>query len=363
MLRVKRYLVNDMQEALRRIKEDLGKEAIIISNKKVRANGIRGFFGAKMLEVTAAVERDNEKEAVELTPVVSSPRAFPGINDKKLEKELGDMKAMLHRLLQNTDSKQGTAAKWKSTLEGLEIDSLIVEELISDLIDDFGTDEINDNLAKEAIKAKLIRLFQEIETEPLSRKVIAFVGPTGVGKTTTLAKLAAQYAFSKRKKVGMITIDTYRIGAVEQLRTYGNIMGVEVEVVMTPAELSEAVRNNQDKDVIFIDTTGRSPSDSMKLSEVRTFLEAVKPLEVYLVLSCTTKQQDLDRIAAEYRILDYTGLIFTKVDETVTYGSILNIAYGNKTPVVYLTNGQDVPEDIETAEPYRLAELILREVI
>lgn len=360
-MRVKRYVVKDMQEAMHLIKEDLGKEAIIISSNKVRAKGFWGFLGAKMLEVTAAVERADEKK-VELSLTQAARSLLPNESSHKLEKELEDMKVMLHRLLNSTGQGQGTEARWKQALECLEIHPSIAEELVAGLDEAFRGDESDDNLVKEALRARLAGMFQEISAQPGQGKLFALVGPTGVGKTTTLAKLAAHYAFSLNKKVGMITIDTYRIGAVEQLRTYGNIMGVDVEVVMTPAELDAAVKNNEDKDVIFIDTAGRSPSDSMKLSEVRTFLEVVRPLEVYLVLSCTTKQEDLDRIASEYRILDYTSLIFTKVDETKTFGSIINVAYGSKTPVAFLTNGQDVPDDIEIAEPYKLAQLILGEV-
>lgn len=361
-MRIKRYVVNDMQEAFQRIKEDLGKDAVIISSSKVRAKGVRGVFGAKMLEVTAALERQDERNG----QAFSQPTAqnSPFHEDRpKIEKELEDMKIMLKKLLKNSEHREGTIARWREVLEGLEINADIAEELLDTLVKDFGKEEVNDLLVKEALKSRIVGLFQKIEAKPPQRKLFAFVGPTGVGKTTTLAKLAAQYAFSMNKRVGMITIDTYRIGAVEQLRTYGNIMGVDVDVVMTPSQLYEAVKKNEGKDVVFIDTAGRSPSDSMKLSEVRTFLEVVKPLEVYLVLSCATKKEDLKKIALDYRVLDYTSLIFTKIDETTSFGSILNVAYGNKIPVAYLTNGQDVPEDIETAEPYKLAELILGEVM
>jgi flagellar biosynthesis protein FlhF len=359
-MRIKRYVVNDMHEAFQRIKEDLGKDAIILSSSKVRAKGVRGFLGGTVLEVTAALDRGEDRQAAFLPTAQVSQLVD---DNHRIEKELGEVKVMLKRILNSTSQNDSPFVRWKDVLESLEINSEIADEIIYGLAEGAGEEVVNDNLMKEALKGHLTRLFQEIEPRASNYKLHAFVGPTGVGKTTTLAKLAAQNAFSMGKKVGLITIDTYRIGAVEQLRTYGNIMGVDVDVVMTPEQLHEAVRRNADKDVVFIDTAGRSPSDSMKLSEVRTFLDAVKPLEVYLVLSLTTKKHDLDRIAEDYRVLDYTSLIFTKVDETETYGSILNVAYSNKIPVAYLTNGQDVPEDIETAEPWKLAELILGEVV
>jgi len=364
MLRIKRYLVNEMQEAFQRIKEDLGEDAIIISSKKVRAGGLRGLFGAKMIEVTAALERRKAEEAVSGPVQITLEEAKVQEEQRNLEKELTDMKAMLKKLLKNTgQDADDPVSRWKEILEGMEINPSIVDDLLVGLVEGFGMETVNDTLIKEALKTRLANLFAEIEEKPLRGQVFAFVGPTGVGKTTTLAKLAALYAFSLGKKVGMITIDTYRIGAVEQLRTYASIMGVGIDVVMTPEQLHEAVKKNEDKDIVLIDTAGRSPSDSMKLCEVKTFFSAVEPLEVYLVLSCATKKQDLDRIAAEYRMLGYTRLIFTKVDETTTLGSIVNVAYGTQTPVAYITNGQDVPEDIEVADPHKLAELILKEVV
>ena len=364
MLRVKKYLVDNMQEALQRIKEDLGEEVIIISSKKVRAGGIRGLLGAKVIEVTAALERKKPEDDIPVPTQITLEEARLQEDRRNLEKELVDMKFMLKKLLKNTgQGADDPVSRWKEILESLEINSSITDLLMMDLTENLGPETVNDTLIKEALKTRVAKLFLEIEENPHKRKVYAFVGPTGVGKTTTLAKLAALYAFSMGKKVGMITIDTYRIGAVEQLRTYGNIMGVGIDVVMTPEQLRDAVKKNQDKDIIFVDTAGRSSSDSMKLSEVKTFFSAIAPLEVYLVLSCTTKRQDLDRIAAEYKLLDYTRLIFTKVDETKTLGSILNVAFTTKTPVAYITNGQDVPDDIEIADPHKLAELILREVV
>lgn len=364
-MRIKRYLVDNMQEALQRIKEDLGDEAIIISSKKVRAPGLRGLFGAKLIEVTAALERKKPEEDTASIPTqITLEEARLQEDQRNLEKELTDMKVMLKKLLKNSGQEvDDPCSRWKEALESLEINSSIADKLMAGLAEDLGSGTVNDTLMKEALKTRLANLLMEIQENPLSRQVYAFVGPTGVGKTTTLAKLAALYAFSLGKKVGMITIDTYRIGAVEQLRTYGSIMGVGIDVVMTPEQLRDAVKKNQDKDVIFIDTAGRSSSDSMKLSEVKTFFNAAGPMEVYLVLSCTTKKQDLDRIAEEYRMLNYTRLIFTKVDETNTLGAILNVSYNTKTPVAYITNGQDVPEDIEVADPHKLAELILKEVV
>lgn len=363
-MRIKKYVVQDMQEAFRTIKEDMGRDAVIISSNKIRKKGISGLLGAKMLEVTAASETgDTGRKVVPLAAAALPALRPPDEDGNRIEKELGDLKSMVGKLLKSNDTTGSPVEKWRELLESRELDMAIIDELMGSCIEDIGEESLNNALVWEVIKGKLTQFFQENTAKPSQNRIFAFIGPTGVGKTTTLAKLAAYYVFSLGKTVSMITIDTYRIGAVEQLRTYGNIMGVDVEVVITPEQLYEAVQRNCDKDFIFIDTTGRSPSDSMRIFEVRTFLDVIKPLEVFLVLSLTTKRHDLDRIASEYRVLDYTGLIFTKMDETTSFGSILNLVYNYKIPVAYLTNGQGVPEDILVADPLKLSELILGEVI
>ena len=354
-MKIKRYLVSNMHEGYERIKEDLGPEAIIISSKKIRAEGIKGLLGAKMIEVTAALENKKQEHPQEVQ------RVFQG--SRGLEQELADVKAMVKKLLVSGSTDfTPDVSRWKAVLEGLEINSVLIDELLFEVTQSMEGQSENDGMVHQIITARLTKIFEGIENQSIQNNIYAFVGPTGVGKTTTLAKLAAQYSFKYRKNVGIVTIDTYRIGAVDQLKTYGSIMGLDVEVVMTPDQLQQAVKKQRGKDVILIDTAGRSPADSMKLFEVKSFLNAVKPLEIMLVLSCATKNADLEHIAAEYSVLDYTRLVFTKVDETKRLGSIVNVAHKMQVPVAYIANGQNVPDDIQVAEPHRLAKLILGEV-
>jgi len=193
------------------------------------------------------------------------------------------------------------------------------------------------------------------------QQVLALVGPTGVGKTTTIAKLAANFALNNQKSIALITSDTYRIAAVEQLKTVGDIIGIPVEVVFTPQNMKNSIINHSDKDLIFIDTAGRSHKHALQMGELKGFLDAAEPDEIFLVLSATTKYKDMLEIVVKYEKLNFNRIIFTKLDETSTYGPILNVIQKTKKYLSYVTTGQSVPDDIEIADQDKIAQLILRD--
>lgn len=188
---------------------------------------------------------------------------------------------------------------------------------------------------------------------------IALVGPTGVGKTTTIAKLAAAYKLRHNKRVGLITSDTYRIAAVDQLRTYANIIGLPLKVAMTPVEMKACVESLSDMDVILIDTAGRSQHDSARVSELASFVQAASPHESHLVLSSTVSEAVLMRTAERFRPLSPGRAIFTKLDEAVCFGVIVNIIRKIGVPISFLTTGQEVPDQIEVADSHRIARFVL----
>jgi flagellar biosynthesis protein FlhF len=192
-------------------------------------------------------------------------------------------------------------------------------------------------------------------------RVIAFVGPTGVGKTTTLVKLASQYALVHQMKVALLTADTYRIGAVEQLRIYRDIIDIPFEAVNSPEEVGPAVKRYADRDLIFFDTAGRSPQNRRQIQDLKAFLEAAKPSETHLCVSATTKNSDLLPIVGKFGLVPVNRFLVTKLDETRSHGMLLNLAASFQMPLSYLTTGQNVPNDIEAATPERLAELVLGE--
>lgn len=192
-------------------------------------------------------------------------------------------------------------------------------------------------------------------------RIIALVGPTGVGKTTTIAKLAAHYALREGHRAALITIDNFRVGAVEQLKTYSRIMGVPVEVAATAAELEAAIELHSDKELILIDTAGRSHKDSKKIEELKGFLESRFAIEIHLCLAATTRDREVLEIVERFGVLSVSRVIFTKLDESESYGSIVNAHLRTKFPLSYFTTGQRVPEDLEIATPGRLAGLVLGE--
>lgn len=355
---VKKYIARDMNDAMGKIKLDLGPEAVIIAQRKIRKAGIRGIFSPKILEVTAAKDKKGASYSGEgnydaivslqsiMTKEIEERAKKPVNNEKKdkeeksnLESELKEMKGLLYKFMEE-----------KSVDEGELYKNL---DLIEDLKELMGKSE-------EEVKAKLKETI-EITSKDFKGKVV-MVGPTGVGKTTTIAKLAGRLALIEKKKVGLITIDTYRIGAVEQLRTYAEIMNVPFRVVMTLAEMDEALEAMKNCEVILIDSTGRSSKNLMQISELRAFIDKIKPDNISLVLSATTKNNDLKSIIEGYGALGYNDLIITKLDETTSYGTVLNAAYISKAPIRYLTNGQNVPDDIKRFSKDEIVDLVTGEL-
>jgi flagellar biosynthesis protein FlhF len=206
---------------------------------------------------------------------------------------------------------------------------------------------------------KIIKVTGGLRVEPGRQRIMALAGPTGVGKTTTVAKLASEQLLKFRQKVGLITIDTFRIAAVEQLKVYAKIMGVPISVVSGRDDLSLAIREFADRDAIFIDTGGRSQRDAVQMSEIYQIFGRDLPIEVYLTLSVTTKDTDQSEITRRFGQIPLAGVVYTKLDESTTFGSIFNHSIRFKTPVAYLTTGQKVPEDIEVATKERLVDLLL----
>jgi flagellar biosynthesis protein FlhF len=199
-----------------------------------------------------------------------------------------------------------------------------------------------------------------IELTPGKLKAVALIGSTGVGKTTTIAKLAAHFALMQGKRVGLLTVDTYRIAAVEQLKTYSQIIGLPLSVAYNHAEVPPIIEEYADYDLLLIDTAGRSQKHIMQVGELKSLLEAVN-CETHLVLSAQIKEQDMMEAARRFSAARVDRLIFTKLDETSSYGTLLNVADRTGIPLSYLTTGQKVPEDLEIAEGSKLASLILDE--
>jgi flagellar biosynthesis protein FlhF len=248
-----------------------------------------------------------------------------------------------------------------------DVDGSIADELIAHVRDELTADELSDeSVVRQTLLRHMAAMTPAVEkVTPASRQpdgrplTLALVGPTGVGKTTTLAKLAAAYKLRQGRRVGLITADTYRIAAVDQLRTYAEIIGLPLKVVLTPAEILAACQSLADCDAILIDSAGRSQHDATRLDELRRFVDAVAPHETHLVLSATASGSVLTRIAERFAPLAPSRVIFTKLDEAVTLGPLLGVARRIGLKLSYFTTGQEVPDHIELAHPDRLARAIL----
>lgn len=348
-MRVKRYLVNTMPEAVEAIRRDLGPDAVIVSTRKVRQDSPWGWLLPKKIEVTAAVD----------TPPPASAAPDPSREYQKLQEEVLQLKNMISTRLLGEGIQQlpATLARWKNILEQLEVNQEIIDEVLQKVASHTGLEQEVDPRAVVNELADVLSF--PADSCQLSGQVATFLGPTGVGKTTTLAKLAARMLIWEKKRVALVTTDTYRIGATEQLKTYGEILGVPVEVVMTPRELRQALDRHRDKDAVLIDTPGRSPRNPIYRQELLSYLASAQPSDTFLVLSCTTKNRDLLRIAESYQEFKVNKLIFTKLDETSSLGPILNVIRATGLPVAYLSNGQNVPDDLVAASPLELARLIV----
>ncbi len=422
-MKIKRYIVREMQEAIRLIKQDLGPEAVIVSSYKVPAKGLIGFFTPRLLEVTAALDESpdiklsvdciparpaiaGDAAEVRIVPAENAPRALPAElpagrppvrssfkieNAQKnnhpassqiragreserpaglFQEPFPDLSDSLHgpepkTVFESIMSRQVEAGlkadpflRWRKILIDMEVQENIADYLLRLVKNDGRHENVYFSLLKQVINL----LEPAYRPKGLSR-VLAFVGPSGMGKTTTLLKLATKFSLYEHKKVALVAVYTYRIGAVEQLRAYGDFLGIPVEVVMTPAELGRAIESHADKDYVFIDTAGRSARNTGQILELKEFFDEIKePKDVFLVLSSVAKNKELSRIAQVYRKIYYSKLIFTNIDETETHGSIINLVCATGMPVAYLADGQGIPDDVSEAGPKKIAKLLFRGV-
>jgi flagellar biosynthesis protein FlhF len=229
--------------------------------------------------------------------------------------------------------------------------------LLHDLVDGKDQAEI-----RKVLQQRMQAVFKPVPQRNKKPDIMAFIGVPGVGKTTTIAKIAALNALFANLSISLITIDLFRVGAIEQMRIYGEIIGASVDVVSPPGELLQAVEKNRDKDMILIDTTGRPSRNTYQLAEIKAFLEVIKGVNTYLVLNATTKVRDMVRIINDFKVIPYNQLIISKLDETESPVTILNAAFWTGLPIAYIPNGQNVPDDIEIANPEWLVGCIMKEV-
>ncbi len=346
-MKIKKFLVSNMSEALKKIRDELGPNALILDAKQVSRGPLYQLYGKKMLEVTAAIDEDKNKR-VESTPISTEPL-------QELMQDLQEIKELL---------KYGfIERKYREVFFKL-CDMGISKDVALKIAKKLTGDGDN-NFAEIDLKERLVSLLPKTEPIKLPKNgtpnIVALIGPTGVGKTTTIAKLAAKFALLENIPVGLITIDNYRVAAVEQLRTFADIAGIPLEVVNEPQEFPEKVSRLRDKKIILIDTAGRSQRNGYHIAELANYFKLVQPNEVHLVLAANTESRTLESVTERFIPLGVNKFIFTKLDETESIGPMFSVLFEYPKPVSYLTFGQTVPDDIETADEVRLAELLMGE--
>lgn len=387
---IKKFQGKTEEEAVALAKKELGNNVTILNVKTVKKKGLFSFLKKPLVEVNAALEEEQERPAYRppLRPVSSianNPQIIPdekepektsGGNDKLIEEKLESLHSLIEKqLVKETSSDE---EPFKGTInDNVAFMKLIYNTLIDNEVDEKYANELLDELERvkkqkasidtflSIIYQKMILMFGQPKTiEPTAKgaKLIYFVGPTGVGKTTTIAKIASKLSVNDKKKVALLTTDTYRIAAAEQLRTYANILDTPFRVIYTSDEMSQAVSDYKDMDYILVDTAGHSHTNETQKNSMLQFISVIDETvekEVYLVVSATTKYRDLLSIADAYSQLKGYKLIFTKLDETTTLGNLFNLRLHTGADMSYVTCGQNVPDDIERFSPQSTVKQLL----
>ena len=407
---IKKFTGKTEAEATEAAKKELGSTLVIMNVREVKKKGLFAFLLPKQIEVTAALEEEAParpqygsilQTAADKEIRTEQQNLLAKNSTENIEKKLDSLQTLLESQLNNRQSEKEESAKTQDVPDAEEkedkIQDMAVAEkkeeeknpeqdkfirlLYNKMLDNEMDEKYVNSILEDASKTKkadlpfdylLANIYQKMvlkfgKSEGITPseegpRIVLFIGPTGVGKTTTIAKLAGRYCVEEKKKVALLTADTYRIAAAEQLRTYANILETPFRIIYTPEELQAAVDDYWDCDYIFIDTAGRSHQNTDQLEKMKEMVAALKRPEsyqVFLVLSATTKYRDLQKIADCYgRIADFE-LIFTKLDETEAVGNLLNMKLYTDAPIAYVTCGQNVPDDMEAFNPQKTVKQIL----
>ena len=384
---IKKFQAPTETEAMLMAKEEMGSAAVIMNIKTIKQRGLARLFKKDIVEVTAALEEriPTDKLPTKTIDLIAKEQILPELEVPKtnaIEEKLDNLQNILESKISNSEKDIDISEDDKKKEENsvnLKFIQLVYRQLIENEVDEKYANqilgEIESSLKKDSnVDSILAGIYQKIilklgqpqaiEVDEKKGKIIFFVGPTGVGKTTTIAKLASYFKLEKKAKIALITSDTYRIAAVEQLRTYANILDVPLSVVYTLEEFNNAIKMFEGYDLILVDTAGRSHKNDEQCNEMFHLIEdcviseqLVK--EVYLVLSAATKYKDLLKINQVYSHIKKYSIIFTKLDETTCLGNILNMKLATGVPLSYVTSGQAVPDDISIIDAQKIARSIL----
>ncbi len=390
-MKIKRYIGKDSQEAMVKVRMDMGSDAVILNTRKIRQKGFMKLFSKPLVEVLAAIDEDISRRPQKKDKPKQKKEIKNDLEIQALEDKMKNIEQMVKKIYtdvqpksENSTSQSHAPTKGAisqeyidknkkmmqviiNNLQSNKVERSIIEEITQKAEQYISKDYQIDDIASKmySILVSLLGKPQpiQLDTQDTGPKVITFVGPTGVGKTTTLAKIAAIFSINNNNNnIGFISADTYRIAAVEQLKTYAEILGLPVNVVYSPDEIPKAIEKFSDKDLILIDTAGRSHKDEEQFEELKKLIEYSNPHEIYLLISLTTDNNVGREIIKSYSFLKDYKIIFTKMDEAATPGIILNIKKMTDKNLSYVTTGQSVPDDIEIANNDEIAKKLLGSV-
>ncbi|MEK4129030.1 flagellar biosynthesis protein FlhF [Solibacillus sp. FSL W8-0474] len=390
-MKMKKYNAPSIAEAMKQIRSDLGEDAVILNSKVVVTKKFFGLVKNKSYEVVAGYDQ------VEKIPAYFSSQDIPtgpSFRDDKtmpmnqssspmekpkkalqedssavsgnLVKEIAELKSMMQSMQRMSTQSQypNELLPFVDFLKQQELGEELITAISDELFEHYSqNNQLTWNEMQEIAKDYLRKELYDLPISGMSydKKYINVLGPTGVGKTTTIAKIAARSVLEKKKKIGFITTDTYRIAAIEQLKTYAALLQAPVEVVYNAADYAEAIKKLAHLDLIFIDTAGRNYKEAKYVDDLKSLIQFDDQLESYLVLSLTAKQKDLESIIEQFKDINIEKYIFTKLDETNSIGTMFNLMIKYNKGLAYYTNGQEVPEDIEQPSSDKLLELFFKE--
>jgi len=395
---IKKFQGKSEEEAVSAAKREMGENVVIMSARSLKKKGLFSFLKKPLYEVTVGMEEETERAASNPFSTLAKKSINQGLTrpagsftdviadepeppvetkkDKVIEQRLDNLQSLLEKQLTKTPEKDefGQPEEEDSSVAFLKliyktlIDNEVAEKYANELLDEIG--KINKpkssvDFLLGNIYQKMILKFGQPVTIPLGlerQRVIFFIGPTGVGKTTTIAKIASQLSVNHKKKIVLLTTDTYRIAAAEQLKTYASILDVPFRVIYTEDEMMTAVKDYKDYDYILVDTAGHSQHNKDQKDSMAHFLRSMDDSvdkDTYLVVSATTKYRDLLAIADAYSEFTDYKLIFTKLDETTTLGNLFNLCMHTGASMSYVTCGQNVPDDIEVFSPQSTVKQLL----
>jgi flagellar biosynthesis protein FlhF len=380
-MQIKRFEAKSMTAALRLIKEELGPEAVILSARSIKKrSGIMGSFKNIAVEVTAATDSHHHTDKYRLSSyrneryqgdhLLLSKYYQAESNQRIIRNEKESLDAVVPKKYLE-EEKEEVRSKGRSVFFAL-YRQLLSQDVAPDIAVDLTEGlkimpDANKRLAKGDIKQLLVSLLESmglvtdpIHLHPVKTTIMALVGTTGVGKTTTTAKLAAHFAMEQNKKVALVTMDDYRLAAIQQLNAYAKIIGIPLQLATSPSELKGHLKRFKNKDLILIDTAGFSQNNHNQITELNSYFDKLNKIEIQIVLSATTKEIDLINTLNRLNRIQPARLIFTKLDESNTFGNLLNTLVRTKMHFSYFTDGQQIPDDFEEATIEKLVELLLR---